>query len=52
MNARVVLSAIGAGVTTFFVAVSVIEVLDTAFSAIVGLPAGLLAGMKGTVVVE
>jgi hypothetical protein len=36
----------------FFIAVSVIEALDTAFLAVVGLLAGLLAGMKGAVVVE
>lgn len=40
------LTAVGAGVTTFLlVAVLVIELLTFEFSAIVGLPVGLLAGL-------
>jgi hypothetical protein len=46
MNARNLLTAIGAGITTFLlVAVSVIELLDMEFSAIIGLPVGLLVGV-------
>lgn len=45
------LTAIGAGVTTFLlVAVLVIELLDFEFSAIVGLPVGLLAGLAVLVI--
>lgn len=45
MSLRRILTAAGAGVTTFLlVAVLVIELLDFEFSAIIGLPVGLLAG--------
>ncbi len=45
MNSRTILSALGAGITTFLVvAVAVIELLPFEFSALVGLPVGLLAG--------
>jgi hypothetical protein len=45
MGIRRILTAAGAGVTTFLlVAVLVIEALDFEFSAIIGLPVGLLAG--------
>ncbi|MCD2199553.1 hypothetical protein LPA44_06545 [Halobacterium sp. KA-4] len=45
MHSRTVLSALGAGITTFLVvAIAVIELLPFEFSALVGLPAGLLAG--------
>jgi hypothetical protein len=50
MNARTLLTAVGAGTTTFLlVAVLVIELLDVAFSAMVGLPVGLLAGLAVSV---
>lgn len=46
MDARTILSAFGVGVTIFLlVAVSIIELLAIEFSAIVGLPVGLLAGL-------
>lgn len=46
MNVRRPLTAIGAGITAFLVvAVAVIEVLSFEFSAIVGLPIGLVAGI-------
>lgn len=46
MNVRQLLSAIGAGTTSFLlVAVLVIELLDMEFSAIIGLPVGILAGI-------
>lgn len=46
MGVRRPLTAIGAGVTTFLlVMVLVIELLDFEFSAVIGLPVGLLAGM-------
>lgn len=46
MNPRRALSALGAGVTTFLVvAVAVIELLAVEFSALVGLPVGLVAGI-------
>ena len=46
MNLRASATAVGASLTAFLVvAVSVIELLDTEFSAIVGLPAGLVAGI-------
>ncbi|MCD2203485.1 hypothetical protein [Halobacterium sp. KA-6] len=45
MHSRTVLSALGAGITTFLVvAVAVIELLPFEFSALVGLPVGLLVG--------
>jgi len=45
MGVRRILTATGAGVTTFLlVAVLVIETLDFEFSAIIGLPVGLVAG--------
>ena len=41
------MTAIGAGLTTFLlVAVGVIELLDFEFSAIIGLPVGLLAWLR------
>lgn len=46
MTVRKVFTAIGAGFTTFLlVAVLVIELVNVEFSAIVGLPVGLLAGI-------
>lgn len=46
MKTRPLLTAVGAGVTTFFVvAVAVIEILQFEFSAIIGLPVGALAGI-------
>lgn len=46
MESRRVLTSIGAGVATFLlVAVLVIELLNFEFSAIVGLPVGLVAGL-------
>ncbi len=46
MNPRKLFTAIGAGFTTFLlVAVLVIELSNVEFSAIVGLPVGLLAGI-------
>ena len=45
MDGRTLPTAIGAGITTFLlVTVAVIEALDFEFSAIVGLPIGLLVG--------
>jgi hypothetical protein len=45
MSFRRVLTAAGAGITSFLlVTVLVIEILDFEFSAIIGLPVGLLAG--------
>lgn len=52
MNARRPLTALGAGITGFLVvAVAVIELLAVEFSAIIGLPLGLLAGIGVAVVV-
>lgn len=46
MNSRTLFTAIGAGFTTFLlVAVLVIEFLNVEFSAIIGLPVGLIAGI-------
>ncbi|MDZ7689428.1 MAG: hypothetical protein U5J64_12100 [Halobacteriales archaeon] len=46
MNLRRPITAVGAAITAFLVvAVSVIELLDIEFSALVGLPVGLIAGM-------
>jgi hypothetical protein len=46
MNGRTLLTALGAGVTTFLlVTVAVIELLDFEFSAIVALPIGILVGI-------
>jgi hypothetical protein len=46
MDVRKLFTTIGAGITSFlFVAVSVIELLGFEFSAIIGLPVGLLAGI-------
>lgn len=46
MNARRLFTVIGAGSTTFLlVAVALIEVLDVAFSAIIGIPVGVVAGL-------
>lgn len=51
MEPRRALTASGAGVTTFLlVTVAVIELLDFEFSAIIGLPVGLLAGLVALVV--
>jgi hypothetical protein len=45
MDARGLFTAIGAGMTSFLlVAVAVIELLEFEFSAIIGLPVGLLVG--------
>lgn len=50
MNLRHLLTAVGAGITTFLVvAVLVIELLAIEFSAIVGIPLGLLAGLVVTI---
>lgn len=46
MNGRQVVTAVGAGITTLLlVAVLVIELLTVEFSAIIGVPVGLLAGL-------
>ena len=46
MDLRTVLAALGVGIAAFLVvAVAVIELLDIEFSAIVGLPVGVLAGI-------
>lgn len=46
MNRRALLVAGGCGITAFLlVAVGVIELLDFEFSAIVGLPVGVVAGL-------
>ncbi|MFW5920042.1 MAG: hypothetical protein ACOCSF_07635, partial [Halanaeroarchaeum sp.] len=46
MDARKLLTTIGAGFTSFLlVAVLIIELLDVEFSAIIGLPVGLLVGV-------
>lgn len=51
MDVRRPLTVVGAGVSTFLlVAVLAIELLAFEFSAIVGLPVGLLAGLGVTVV--
>jgi len=48
MGYRKLITAIGAGITTFLVVVvAVIELLDFEFSAIIGLPVGVLAGIGG-----
>ena len=45
MSIRSTLSALGAGFATFvLVSIAVIEVLDFEFSALVGLPVGLIVG--------
>lgn len=50
MDGRTILSAVGAGLTTFLlVSVAVIEVLDFEFSPLVGLPIGLMVGVGVTV---
>jgi|AntRauTorcE11898_2_1112593.scaffolds.fasta_scaffold01502_5 ABC-type antimicrobial peptide transport system permease subunit len=52
MNARRPITAIGAGITVFLVvAVAVIELLAFEFSALIGLPVGLLAGIAVAVVI-
>lgn len=52
MNVRRPLTALGAGITGFLVvAVAVIELLAVEFSAIIGLPIGLVAGLAVAVVV-
>jgi hypothetical protein len=52
MSRRAAAAAVGAGVTTFLaVAVAVIELLHVEFSALVGLPVGLLVGAATAVVV-
>ena len=46
MNLRKPITAVGTGITAFLVvAVSTINLLDFEFSAIVGLPVGLIAGI-------
>lgn len=46
MSSRQVIAAVGSGITTcLLVAVLVIELLAIEFSAIVGVPVGLLAGL-------
>jgi hypothetical protein len=46
VNFRKVLTAVGAGITAFLVvAASVIHLLNIEFSALIGLPVGLVAGM-------
>jgi len=46
MDARWVFTTIGAGITSFLlVAVSIIELLNIEFSAIIGVPVGLIAGV-------
>jgi len=53
MDSRRLLTALGAGVTTvLLVAVLVIELLDFEFSAIVGLPVALIAGVAAAVVLS
>lgn len=50
MNPRHLLTAVGAGITMFLVVtVLVIELLAVEFSAIVGVPLGLLAGLVVTI---
>jgi hypothetical protein len=52
MNARRAITALGSGITVFLVvAAAVIEVLDFEFSALIGLPIGLIAGIVAVVVV-
>lgn len=52
MSRRATAAAVGAGVTTFLaVVVAVVELLHVEFSALVGLPAGLVAGAATAVVV-
>lgn len=51
MDLRKLLTVVGAGLTTFLVvAVVVIEVLAMEFSAIIGLPVGLIAGLAVLVI--
>lgn len=46
MSGRKLLTAVGAGITTvLLVTVAVIELLDTEFSAIIGLPVGAVTGL-------
>lgn len=52
MNMRIAGTAVGAGITVFLVVVvAIIELLNVEFSALVGLPVGLLAGTAVAVVV-
>jgi hypothetical protein len=52
VNLRKPITAVGTGITAFLlVAVSVIELLDLEFSALVGLPVGLVAGIVSFVLV-
>jgi hypothetical protein len=52
MRIRVAAAAVGVGITVFLVvAVAVIELVNVEFSALVGLPVGLLAGGAVAVVV-
>lgn len=52
MKARRPITAIGAGITVFLVvAVAVIELLTFEFSALIGLPIGLIAGIAVAVVI-
>jgi hypothetical protein len=51
MAPRSVLTTIGAGITTFLlISVLIIELLDMEFSAIIGLPVGVVAGIVVSVV--
>lgn len=53
MKRRSVAAAVGTGITVFLVvAVTIIELLNVEFSAIVGLPAGLVAGAAVAVLVS
>jgi hypothetical protein len=52
MNTRRAITALGTGITVFLVvAAAVIEFLAFEFSALIGLPVGLLAGIVAAVVV-
>jgi hypothetical protein len=52
MKARRAITAVGTGITVFLVvAAVVIESMDFEFSALLGLPVGLLAGIVAVVVV-
>lgn len=52
MNTRVAGASVGAGITVFLIAaVAVIELWNVEFSALVGLPVGLLAGAAAAVAV-
>jgi hypothetical protein len=52
MDARRLITATGAGITAFLlVTVAVVELLAIEFSALIGLPIGIVAGIAVTVVV-